>query len=320
MKFGVMFANTGFGASPDGAKAIAQAAEAGGFETLWTVEHVVVPSGYDSKYPYDPSGKMAGGAEAFDLPDPLIWLTWAAAHTERIRLGTGVLVLPQRNVVVTAKEVATLDHLSGGRVDARRRRRVAGRGVRRAGRAVRGAGRPDGRVHRRDARAVVAGRRRREVDRQGAVRHVRGLHHAAPPDQRHRPVRHRRALPHRRPPGRTARRRVLPRRRDDGGAGRAVRHRARRGRGRRARPRCHRAVQWRRAAGAEARRPHRAAGRDRRDPRRARRPPRPTSCPASAPTSSPSSGSAHLPVATRRRDGARTVPPTGHGRAAAGDG
>ena len=116
MKFGVMFANTGFGASPDGAKAIAQAAEAGGFETLWTVEHVVVPSGYDSKYPYDPSGKMAGGAEAFDLPDPLIWLTWAAAHTERIRLGTGVMVLPQRNVVVTAKEVATLDHLSGGRV------------------------------------------------------------------------------------------------------------------------------------------------------------------------------------------------------------
>ena len=116
MKFGVMFANTGFGASPDGAKAIAQGAEAGGFETLWTVEHVVVPSGYDSKYPYDPSGKMAGGAEAFDLPDPLIWLTWAAAHTERIRLGTGVMVLPQRNVVVTAKEVATLDHLSGGRV------------------------------------------------------------------------------------------------------------------------------------------------------------------------------------------------------------
>jgi probable F420-dependent oxidoreductase len=59
---------------------------------------------------------MAGGAEVFDLPDPLIWMTWAAAHTERIRLATGVLVLPQRNVVVTAKEVATLDHLSSGRV------------------------------------------------------------------------------------------------------------------------------------------------------------------------------------------------------------
>lgn len=116
MKFGVMFANTGFGSSPDGAVALAQAAEAGGFETLWTVEHVVVPSGYRSRYPYDPSGKMAGGAEAFDLPDPLIWLSYVAARTERIRLGTGVLVLPQRNVLVTAKEIATLDHLSGGRV------------------------------------------------------------------------------------------------------------------------------------------------------------------------------------------------------------
>lgn len=116
MKFGVMFANTGHGSSPDGAVAVATAAEAGGFETLWTVEHVVVPSGYQSKYPYDPSGKMAGGAEAFDLPDPLIWLTYVAARTERIRLGTGVLILPQRNVVITAKEIATLDHLSGGRV------------------------------------------------------------------------------------------------------------------------------------------------------------------------------------------------------------
>jgi probable F420-dependent oxidoreductase len=116
MKFGVMFANTGFGSSPEGAVALAQAAEAGGFDSLWTVEHVVVPSGYQSEYPYDPSGKMAGGAEVFDLPDPLIWLAWAAAHTARIKLATGVLVLPQRNAVVTAKEVATLDHLSGGRV------------------------------------------------------------------------------------------------------------------------------------------------------------------------------------------------------------
>jgi probable F420-dependent oxidoreductase len=116
MKFGVMFANTGFGSTAEGATNIARAAEAGGFESLWTVEHVVVPSGYESKYPYDPSGKMAGGAETFDLPDPLIWLSFVAARTETIRLATGVLVLPQRNVVVTAKEIATLDHLSGGRV------------------------------------------------------------------------------------------------------------------------------------------------------------------------------------------------------------
>jgi probable F420-dependent oxidoreductase len=116
MQFGIMFANTGHGASPAGATAVAEAAEAGGFDTIWTVEHVVVPSGYESPYPYDASGKMAGGAEEFDLPDPLVWLTWAAAKTTRIRLATGILILPQRNPVVTAKELATLDHLSGGRL------------------------------------------------------------------------------------------------------------------------------------------------------------------------------------------------------------
>jgi probable F420-dependent oxidoreductase len=116
MKFGIMFANTGHGSSPEGATAVAEAAEAGGFEAIWTVEHVVVPSGYESKYPYDPSGKMAGGAEEFDLPDPLVWLAYVAARTTSIKLGTGILILPQRNPVITAKAVATLDHLSGGRV------------------------------------------------------------------------------------------------------------------------------------------------------------------------------------------------------------
>lgn len=117
MQFGIMFANTGHGASPEGAAAVVSAAEAGGITTAWTVEHVVVPSGYESKYPYDHSGKMAGGAEDFDLPDPLMWLAWAAAHTTTLRLGTGILIVPQRNPVITAKAVATLDHLAGGRVD-----------------------------------------------------------------------------------------------------------------------------------------------------------------------------------------------------------
>lgn len=116
MRFGLIFANTGMGASPGGARQLAVKAEQLGFESLWTVEHVVVPSGYESQYPYDRSGKMAGGAEEFDLPDPLIWLAYVAAATERIRLGTGILILPQRNPLVVAKEVATLDALSGGRV------------------------------------------------------------------------------------------------------------------------------------------------------------------------------------------------------------
>lgn len=116
MKFGVMFANVGPMAFAEGAIGIAQAAEAGGFESLWTVEHTVVPSGYESSYPYSKSGKMPGGEE-FDIPDPLIWLTFVAAATTTIRLGTGILILPQRNPVVLAKEVATLDRLSGGRVE-----------------------------------------------------------------------------------------------------------------------------------------------------------------------------------------------------------
>lgn len=116
MKFGLIFANTGMGSTAAGARQLAVRAEQLGFESLWTVEHVVVPSGYESKYPYDRSGKMAGGAEEFDLPDPLIWLTYVAAVTERIKLGTGILILPQRNPLVVAKEVATLDALSGGRV------------------------------------------------------------------------------------------------------------------------------------------------------------------------------------------------------------
>ena len=116
MKFGLMFTNTGMGSTAAGAIELAQRAERLGFESLWTVEHVVVPSGYESAYPYHPSGKMAGGMEEFDLPDPLIWLAFVASATQRIRLATGILIVPQRNPLVLAKEVASLDALSGGRV------------------------------------------------------------------------------------------------------------------------------------------------------------------------------------------------------------
>ncbi len=116
MKFGIAFANVlGFG-DPAGAVELAQAAEAAGFESLWTVEHVVVPKGYQSEYPYADGGRMPG-PEDIPLPDCLIWLTYVAAATSTIRLATGVLVLPQRNPVILAKELATLDHLSGGRVE-----------------------------------------------------------------------------------------------------------------------------------------------------------------------------------------------------------
>ena len=116
MKFGIIFANAGPLGEPALATGLAQIAEEHGFESLWTVEHTVVPSGYESEYPYDDSGKMPGGDEV-SITDPLIWMTWVAAVTSRLRVATGILILPQRNPLTLAKELATLDVLSDGRVE-----------------------------------------------------------------------------------------------------------------------------------------------------------------------------------------------------------
>jgi probable F420-dependent oxidoreductase len=115
MKFGVAFANVGSFVDPMQAIRLAQASEAAGFESIWTVDHVVVPGGYQSRYPYDPSGRLPSGEETV-FPDPLIWLAFVASRTSTLRLGTGILIVPQRNPLVLAKELATLDHLSGGRM------------------------------------------------------------------------------------------------------------------------------------------------------------------------------------------------------------
>lgn len=115
MKFGIAFANIGPNIEPERACALASAAEAAGFESIWTVDHVVVPAGYRSTYPYDPSGRLPSGEDA-PFPDPLIWLSYVARETSTIRLATGILILPERNPVVLAKELATLDYLSSGRV------------------------------------------------------------------------------------------------------------------------------------------------------------------------------------------------------------
>ncbi len=116
MKFGIMFANTMDFANGPGAIELATNAEAAGFESLWTVEHVIYPDAYESAYPYAADGKMPATAST-PIPDPLIWLAYLASVTTTIRLATGILILPQRNPLVLAKEVATLDHLSGGRVE-----------------------------------------------------------------------------------------------------------------------------------------------------------------------------------------------------------
>ncbi len=116
MKFGLRYCNTGRYTAPEAAAELVRAADETGFESVWTVDHVVVPSGYQSTYPYAPSGRMAGEVEDMPLPDPLIWLAFAAAASTRVKLATGILIVPQRNPVVTAKQVATLDRLSGGRM------------------------------------------------------------------------------------------------------------------------------------------------------------------------------------------------------------
>lgn len=115
MKLGLLYANVGASLSPEGAAAVARHAEQAGMESLWTVEHVVIPAGYESKYPYNSSGRMAGGEDA-PIPDPLIWLAFVAAHTEKLRLATGMLILPQRSPLICAKELATLDVFSHGRL------------------------------------------------------------------------------------------------------------------------------------------------------------------------------------------------------------
>ncbi len=101
---------------PEFALAFAQLAEEFGFESIWVVEHVVMAVEYTSVYPYDPSGRSPFHARV-SQPDPLIWLSHVAAATKRIRLATGILNLPQRNPVILAKEIASLDRLSGGRVE-----------------------------------------------------------------------------------------------------------------------------------------------------------------------------------------------------------
>lgn len=116
MKFGLRYCNTGPYAHAAAAVELVQAGEAAGFDTAWTIEHTVVPANYASTYPYSASGKMADGEDDLDLPDPLIWMAYMAGVTSTISFGTAVMILPQHSPVVTAKQVATLDHLSGGRV------------------------------------------------------------------------------------------------------------------------------------------------------------------------------------------------------------
>lgn len=107
MHFGVFGINMGPCADGQAAVRVAQAAEAAGFESVWTGEHVVLPDPQAAPSPLPPQTPIL---------DPAVTLAALAVTTTRLRLGTGIIILPQRNPVVLAKELASVDVLSGGRL------------------------------------------------------------------------------------------------------------------------------------------------------------------------------------------------------------
>ena len=115
MKFALHFASLHF---PDatGAARVARAAEMAGFDSVLAIDHVVLPQHYDSIYPYSANGRMPA-ANTAPYVDPLIWMAFAAAATTKIKLMSGVIILPQREPLALAKQVATLDFMSGGRIE-----------------------------------------------------------------------------------------------------------------------------------------------------------------------------------------------------------
>lgn len=115
MRLGLHALGIGTGARRDVIDAVASAAEQAGFATLWSGEHVVMVDAPQSRYPYTADGRIAVPAVA-DWLDPMIGLSFAAAATSTIGIATGVLLLPEHNPVVVAKQAASLDQLSGGRL------------------------------------------------------------------------------------------------------------------------------------------------------------------------------------------------------------
>ena len=107
MKFGLFGINFGPCADPDVAVRVARAAESAGFESVWTGEHVVLP---------DPQAPPSPSPPNTPFLDPAVALAFVAGQTKSLRLGTGIIILPQRNPVVLAKELTSVDRLSKGRL------------------------------------------------------------------------------------------------------------------------------------------------------------------------------------------------------------
>ena len=119
MKWTIQYANLGPFTDPDLAILLGQTAEEAGFHALCCGEHIVVPTMYDSAYPFSNDGKLSSNDYASDqsvFPDPMVWMSFVAGATKRIHLTTGVVILPVYNPVIYAKQLVTLDRMSKGRV------------------------------------------------------------------------------------------------------------------------------------------------------------------------------------------------------------
>jgi probable F420-dependent oxidoreductase len=115
MKIGLLTIGIGKAARPSTIRLFADHCERLGFGTLWAPEHVVLFDRYpDTKYPYSDDGAF-GAPSTVDWTDPFVALSYVAARTTRIRLATGICLVPEHNPLVLAKVIASLDYLSGGR-------------------------------------------------------------------------------------------------------------------------------------------------------------------------------------------------------------
>jgi probable F420-dependent oxidoreductase len=115
MEYGIALPGAGPLATPEAVTAVATLAESAGFTSVWVTDHIAIPQQSASAYPYRADGRPPWPPDIKYL-DALTALTWVAAVTHRVRLGTSVLILPLRPPLAVAKAVGTLDYLSGGRV------------------------------------------------------------------------------------------------------------------------------------------------------------------------------------------------------------
>ena len=117
MKFGIRLPVPPYGPLENGPyiARYAKLVEELGFESVWAIDHALMRVEYDSKYPYKKGGRTPLPAEGV-MPDPVVLLTYLSAVTERIRLGTAMLILPQRHPIILAKALATLDQYADGRL------------------------------------------------------------------------------------------------------------------------------------------------------------------------------------------------------------